>query len=78
MLWFTCAADMLYFANKDVDPNPLHVDNVYQYQDPRVELDNEGYAVQATAYALMVYSELAPDNVSGMSDSACCWMAVTV
>lgn len=57
---------MLYFANKDVAPNPMHVDNVYQYQDPRVELDNEGYAVQATAYALMVYSELAPDNASGM------------
>ena len=31
---------------------------------PRIELEDEAYAVQATAYALLVYKEQEPENTT--------------
>ncbi|PVD21251.1 hypothetical protein C0Q70_19422 [Pomacea canaliculata] len=43
----------LYFANKKVPENPSEILNNVRFLHPRQELMNDGYAVQATAYALM-------------------------
>ena len=45
----------VYWANKPVPPNDVRMIDTIPYYQPRRLWDNEGHAVEGTAYALMTY-----------------------
>ncbi|CAH1797576.1 unnamed protein product [Owenia fusiformis] len=47
--------DHIYWANKPVPKNPSKIVNTVPIMESRQEYDNEAYAVEATAYAMMTY-----------------------
>lgn len=55
-LWSLRKSDHeIYFSDKNIPENPSDFINTVRYLKPRMELMNDGYAVQSTAYALMAH-----------------------
>ncbi|KAK7114537.1 CD109 antigen-like [Littorina saxatilis] len=51
--WVRNDSEGLYFADRKVPENPSEILNNVRFLHPRQELMNDGYATQATAYALL-------------------------
>jgi len=49
------AGNEIYFSNSEIPDNPSQFVNGLRYLMPRIEQANDGYATQATAYALMAH-----------------------
>ncbi len=47
--------NLMYWANKAVPANEIIFTDTQPYHQPRRIYDNEAYAVEATAYAMMTY-----------------------
>jgi len=47
--------NLIYWAQKDIPPNEIRYEDTFTFYQPRKWFDNEGYAVEATSYALMTY-----------------------
>ena len=47
--------EYVYWANKDIEPNPVEVVNTVFFMQARPYFENLGNAMSATSYALMLY-----------------------
>lgn len=66
------AAEELYWADQVVPPNPSNIQNAIRFLDPRLELENDAYAVHTTAYALLAH--ISHDGLKYERDSIMRWL----